>query len=287
MKPRCKILIQLKCTAKLQPVKKDEIKAPISKDDDEEKEVTKKSQSRSKYSYIEHCIEAASSISYEARPKPKDEEEDGCTMKSTTSKTTAAYSDGPTKRKQITIKVNIAQISGDPTEKIRMLAANSIDDVKNKYESCKFIHYKNKRFLSSEILKEYDVELNGNLPLVIKRACSKQTIILTNATEVQTIDDPKILADFLRDYSKTYKNIISCDELARGGEAIVYRVTHTGLDEIVAKCPVFNNPDGRKFDEEEVDSAYQSIFYESQTLKLMPHEDYIAQIKEEIIEFNS
>ena len=30
----------------------------------------------------------------------------------------------------------------------------------------------------------------------------------------------------------------------------------------------------------------KNIFYESQTLKLMPHEDYIAEIMEEIIEFN-
>jgi hypothetical protein len=57
---------------------------------------------------------------------------------------------------------------------------------------------------------------------------------------VKVLDDPKTLAEFLRDYSKTYKNIIECSEIARGGEAIVYRVTHTGLDEIVAKCPVFS-----------------------------------------------
>lgn len=43
----------------------------------------------------------------------------------------------------------------------------------------------------------------------------------------------------MKKYSKTYPSIIGADELARGGEAVVYRVVHTGLDEIVAKCPVF------------------------------------------------
>lgn len=96
------------------------------------------------------------------------------------------------------------------------MTANSIAEVRSKYKNCSLIHYKNKRFLSSQILEEYEAEFNGNLPLVIKRASSKQTIIYSKAAEVQTMDDPKIIADFLRDYSKTYNNIISCDELARG-----------------------------------------------------------------------
>jgi hypothetical protein len=47
--------------------------------------------------------------------------------------------------------------------------------------------------------------------------------------------------------------------LARGGESVVYRVEHTDLDEIVAKCPLL--PPNAKH--EDVIRAYDGIFYES------------------------
>ena len=48
-------------------------------------------------------------------------------------------------------------------------------------------------------------------------------------------------------------------DLARGGEAVVYRIDHTGIDEIVAKCPLFK-PESAK---EDLLLAYSSLFYES------------------------
>lgn len=60
--------------------------------------------------------------------------------------------------------------------------------------------------------------------------------------------------------------------MAKGGEAIVYRVEHNGLDEIVIKCPLID----RNMNKEELFCAYQSIFYESQLMKLIAHPDYIA-----------
>ena len=47
------------------------------------------------------------------------------------------------------------------------------------------------------------------------------------------------IANFLRKHSKTYRNIIQCSLLAAGGEAWVFKIEHTGLDEIVAKTPLF------------------------------------------------
>jgi hypothetical protein len=87
---------------------------------------------------------------------------------------------------------------------------------------------------------------------------------------------------FLKTYSKTYPSIIDASELARGGESVVYGVQHTGLDEIVAKCPLL--PAEAKH--EDVIRAYEGIFYESQTLKLNPKRDLVAEIKEELIEYN-
>jgi len=57
--------------------------------------------------------------------------------------------------------------------------------------------------------------------------------------EVKAITTTEMLEEFLKTYSKTYSNIIGASKLAAGGEAIVYRIEHTGLDEIVAKCPIF------------------------------------------------
>lgn len=74
------------------------------------------------------------------------------------------------------------------------------------------------------------------------------------------------LEAFLRQYSRSYSDCLGIDKIAAGGEAIVYRIIHTGVDEVVAKCPVFgDNPSI-----EQLNSGYDSIFYESQTLKLNP-----------------
>jgi hypothetical protein len=63
----------------------------------------------------------------------------------------------------------------------------------------------------------------------------------------------------LKQFSKTYPSVISAIEIARGGEAVIYRVEHTALDEIVVKCPVF--PDNAT--QADVTNSYASIFYES------------------------
>lgn len=55
-----------------------------------------------------------------------------------------------------------------------------------------------------------------------------------------------------------------------------------GTDEIVAKCPLFKEG----ITDEELTTIYDSIFYESQTLKLLPYYKHMAEIKEEIIEYN-
>jgi hypothetical protein len=55
------------------------------------------------------------------------------------------------------------------------------------------------------------------------------------------------------------------------------------LDEIVAKCTLM------EVDASNIDSArrsYSAIMYESATLKLLKNNDYMAKIKEEIIEVN-
>ena len=64
---------------------------------------------------------------------------------------------------------------------------------------------------------------------------------------------------------------------------MVYRIEHSGVDELVIKTPLFS--DITTSDDQL--STYEQIFYECQTLKLNCYKNGIAQVKEELIELNS
>ncbi len=67
-----------------------------------------------------------------------------------------------------------------------------------------------------------------------------QTIIKTNDTVARPVTTAEDLKDMLK-YSKHYKNVYTVRELARGGESVVFRITHSNLDETVVKCPLFKD----------------------------------------------
>ncbi len=72
--------------------------------------------------------------------------------------------------------------------------------------------------------------------------------------------------------NSNYIRPVAVKELARGGEAVVYRIEHAGLDEVVAKCSLTDIND---------------IMEETQTLKLLKNDEFICEIKEEIIEYDT
>lgn len=113
----------------------------------------------------------------------------------------------------------------------------------------------------------------ANKDVMIKRLLSNQTVNLMNKDEkFKAFETDKDIKDFLRTRSKII-NPIDVKELARGGEAVVYRISHTGIDEVVAKCSLSQ-------------SAFKDIMEETHTLKLLKNENYICQIKEEIIDYD-
>ena len=70
------------------------------------------------------------------------------------------------------------------------------------------------------------------------RAAQNQS--LTSVSYSDYSSDSRILLYLeLRDYlnlrSKNYKNVIEIKEIARGGEAIVYRLEHMNIDEVIIK----------------------------------------------------
>ena len=62
-------------------------------------------------------------------------------------------------------------------------------------------------------------------------------------------------------------------------QLIVYSLIHEGRDEIVVKCPIQNA-------NKSIEEIYDGIIAESLFLNLVPHNKYICEIKEEIIELN-
>jgi hypothetical protein len=62
---------------------------------------------------------------------------------------------------------------------------------------------------------------------------------MSDTDEIHPLTSPKLVEKFLKKNSRHHNSVISVSELARGGEAIVYRVENTTLDEIVAKCTIF------------------------------------------------
>lgn len=113
--------------------------------------------------------------------------------------------------------------------------------------------------IHSQILKEYEKDFNGDFARIIKRATSRQNIIRTDSKDLRILATKEDFEDYLKKNSKVYSNIYNANFIAKGGEAIVYRIIHEGLDEIVAKCPIFP-ADASKG---QIIEAYASIFYES------------------------
>ena len=60
--------------------------------------------------------------------------------------------------------------------------------------------------------------------------------------------------------SQVYNNILSVNELARGGEAIVYRLDYIGNDEVVVKTTIL---DDHLQDNSFIQNAYKDIMTET------------------------
>lgn len=104
-------------------------------------------------------------------------------------------------------------------------------------------------------------------------------MILTENEQVISLSTEDEVFEYICQNSNIYKMLFAASFIAKGGEAIVFKIEHTGTDEIVAKCPIFD----KDITEVQLATAYDSIFYESQTLKLLPFYKNMAEVKEEII----
>eukprot|EP00347_Sterkiella_histriomuscorum_P010687 403375308 len=140
-----------------------------------------------------------------------------------------------------------------------------------------------KCIIATDLVSKFLPAYQGNLNLVIERASSYQNLNQMSFRLPSGQLDEKSLIQFLQMKSKNYARILDLRELARGGEAVVYRVDHSGFDEVVAKCTLYKENDNNS----DSSNVFLDIISESQQLKLLSNKFYIAQVKEEIIHYDS
>eukprot|EP00347_Sterkiella_histriomuscorum_P013869 403363056 len=130
------------------------------------------------------------------------------------------------------------------------------------------------------------VLLQENEHIMIGRCTINQNVLKFQQSVVtnQQISSENELTDYLKKNSKKYQNVISISEIARGGESVVYKLDYVGIDEVVIKQSVTNT--NEKIDEVIKQSVLSNQISETQQLKLLQSDKFIAEVKEEIIEYD-
>eukprot|EP00347_Sterkiella_histriomuscorum_P004513 403360175 len=135
-----------------------------------------------------------------------------------------------------------------------------------------------------DIAEFYQSDFKNNDHIMIKRCMQHQNILQYQQSDNQQIIQEGQMIDYLKMHSKLFQNAISISEIAKGGESVVYKLDHLGVDEVVIKQSVTNT--NNKIDEVIKQSALTNQMGETQQLKLLQSDKFIAKVKEEIIEFD-
>eukprot|EP00347_Sterkiella_histriomuscorum_P001910 403370201 len=166
-----------------------------------------------------------------------------------------------------------------PIKQVAMI--NGIFSVSDKHSA----YYMNdqKEIIIADFIHKYSNIYQEDRFNLVKRASQWQNIkfIMQDSPTINySLGSEEGLMKFLQQNSKYYSNVISLGQLAKGGEAVVYRVEHQNVDEVVAKCTLLESQGSSS---QQVHEAFMDMMAESQQLKLLSNHNYIAQVKEEII----
>ena len=105
----------------------------------------------------------------------------------------------------------------------------------HKREDEEVLFYKQQKFLKKSVIQAFDKQYGPeNKDILMKRLLCNQTI-KPSSQAASSFDTPESILNYLEKNSN-YIRPVTVKELARGGEAVVYRIEHAGLDEVVAKC---------------------------------------------------
>lgn len=97
-----------------------------------------------------------------------------------------------------------------------------------------------------------------NREIMIKRLLRNQTVRQASGGEDSHRFETDEGVRLYLERNSNYIRPVAMKELARGGEAVVYRIEHTGLDEVVAKCSLSSDR-----------YTFTDIMQETHTLKLL------------------
>ncbi|CDW73119.1 serine threonine protein kinase-like protein [Stylonychia lemnae] len=138
----------------------------------------------------------------------------------------------------------------------------------------------------SDIIEQFKDDFKHNLKELYEMAAQNQTLALVdyeNYHNDERTPSAKMLEEYLKFRSKKYQNIIEINELAQGAEAIVFRLEHHEIDEVVVKTnKVFDLSQNQEFFQQ----PFIDFMRETLSLKLLQNKNYIAEVREEIIEFD-
>eukprot|EP00347_Sterkiella_histriomuscorum_P001615 403371352 len=151
----------------------------------------------------------------------------------------------------------------------------------------------------SKQMNEKTLETQNNLEKQVLKAI--QSIDFSKQQTMTNLKDQKQLnkdignsksdlKQYIQENSLVYDKVLDVRLLAKGGEAVVYRLEHIGKDEVVIKTTIadshYNQIEGAVLYQSQLQSAYLDIMSETQNLKLLHCYQYIANVKEGIIEFD-
>eukprot|EP00347_Sterkiella_histriomuscorum_P014088 403362209 len=136
-----------------------------------------------------------------------------------------------------------------------------------------------------DIFEKYNRDFNKEQDKIYLRCKENQTILLRAISQNQVVQNKEEdIMNYLKINSKQYQNVIGVNEIAKGGESIVFRLDYAGVDEVVIKKSVNEiKEDSKEMDKQMV---FTGMMSETQQLKFLKSDKYIAQVKEEIIEYD-
>ena len=130
--------------------------------------------------------------------------------------------------------------------------------------------------LSSSVFRDFENDYAPHhIDIMMKRLLDNQTVHFVTPSDAKfnRFEGEQEVQDYLAHRSSKYVPI-EVRELARGGEAVVYRVEHSNLEEVVAKCTLGSGGT----------DAFLDLMQETHSLKLLKNRNLICEVKEEIIE---
>eukprot|EP00347_Sterkiella_histriomuscorum_P020028 403339373 len=154
---------------------------------------------------------------------------------------------------------------------------------------CPFFVQKKNCILMADLLINYRQLYDANYKELLTQATQYQNVVAVNNENETLCNEESLIKEniieILQKYSKFYNCITDIQMIARGGEAIVYRLLGDNLEEeIIAKCTLNKQNEQRDVTQHDI---FMDFLMESQQLKVLSQSKYIAQVKEEIILFDS